>query len=123
MKIAISSMGNDLDAQVDPRFGRCQRFIIVDPNTMEFEVMENSSATAAGGAGIATAQAITGKGVEVILTGHCGPNAFNVLEAAGTKVMTNVSGPVRQAVEGYKQGKYQASEKADTAPHSGMGRR
>jgi len=116
-------MGNDLDAQVDPRFGRCQRFIIVDPNTMEFEVMENSSATAAGGAGIATAQAITGKGVEVILTGHCGPNAFNVLEAAGTKVMTNVSGPVRQAVEGYKQGKYQASEKADTAPHSGMGRR
>jgi len=123
MKIAISSMGTDLDAQVDSRFGRCQRFIIVEPDTMKFEVLENSGATAAGGAGIATAQAITGKGVEVILTGHCGPNAFNVLEAAGVKVMTDVSGTVRHAIEGYKMGKYQASQKADTAPHSGMGRR
>ena len=123
MKIAISSTGTDLDAQVDPRFGRCQRFIIVDPDTMQFEVMENSGAAAAGGAGIATAQAVTGKGVEVILTGHCGPNAFSVLKAAGAKVMTNVSGTVSQAVEGYKQGKYQASREADSAPHSGMGPR
>jgi predicted Fe-Mo cluster-binding NifX family protein len=123
MKIAISSMGTDLDAQVDARFGRCQRFIIVDPDTMKLEVLENSGATAAGGAGIATAQTITGKGVEVILTGHCGPNAFTVLEAAGVKVMTNVSGTVGQAVEGFKQGKYQASQKADTAPHSGVGPR
>ena len=38
MKIAISSTGKDLDCQIDPRFGRCQYFIIVDPETMEFYI-------------------------------------------------------------------------------------
>ena len=50
MRIAISATGSTLDAEVDPRFGRCQHFIIVDPETMEFEAIENNSAMAAGGA-------------------------------------------------------------------------
>ena len=122
MKIAVSSTGTDLNAQVDPRFGRCRYFIVVDPDTMEFEALENSGAMSGGGAGIATGQFITGKGVDAVLTGNCGPNAFNVLEAAGIKVMTGVSGMVQDAVEGYKSGKYQASSQPNVAPHSGMGR-
>ena len=122
MKIAISSMGTDLNAQVDPRFGRCQYFIITDPDTMEFEALANQNATSGGGAGIATAQFVAGKGAGTVLTGNCGPNAFNVLEAAGIKVMTGVSGTVHDAVEGYKSGKYQANSQASVAPHSGMGR-
>ena len=62
MKIAISATGPALDAEVDPRFGRCQYFIIADPETMEFEAVDNNSAMAAGGAGIAAAQMISGKG-------------------------------------------------------------
>ncbi|MFC1901828.1 NifB/NifX family molybdenum-iron cluster-binding protein [Chloroflexota bacterium] len=123
MKIAVSSTGTDLGAQVDPRFGRCQHFIIVDPDTMEFEAVENSGAMSAGGAGIATGQLVAGKGAGAVLTGNCGPNAFNVLEAAGIKVMTGVSGTVQDAVEGYKSGKYQANSQASVAPHSGMGER
>ena len=46
MKIAISATGTTLDAEVDPRFGRCQYFIIVDPETMQFEALENSGAIA-----------------------------------------------------------------------------
>ncbi len=122
MKIAVSSMGTDLNAQVDPRFGRCQYFIVVDPDTMEFEAVENSGAMSAGGAGIATGQLVAGKGAGAVLTGNCGPNAFNVLEAAGIKVMTGVSGTVQDAVEGYKSGKYQVSSQPNVAPHSGMGR-
>ena len=71
MKIAISASGPSLDAEVDPRFGRCQYLIIVDPDTMEFEAVENSNAMAAGGAGIATGQMIAEKGVNVVLTGNC----------------------------------------------------
>jgi len=123
MKIAISAAGPSLEAEVDPRFGRCQYFIIADPETMDFEVMDNSSAMAAGGAGIAAAQTIAGKGVQVVLTGNCGPNAFSVLEAAGIKVMTGVSGTVQEVVEGYKAGKYNAISKANVSPHSGMGRK
>jgi predicted Fe-Mo cluster-binding NifX family protein len=122
MKIAVSSTGTDLNAQVDPRFGRCPYFILIDPDTMEYEALENSGAMSAGGAGIATGQLIAGKGASTVLTGHCGPNAFNVLQAAGINVMTGVSGTVRDAVEGFKAGKYQASREASAAPHSGMGR-
>jgi len=85
MKIAVSATGPDLSAQVDPRFGRCRYFIIVDPDSMEFESIENSSVMAGGGAGVATAQLIVGKEVEAVLTGNCGPNAFSVLEAAKIK--------------------------------------
>ena len=85
MKIAISATGSTLDAEVDPRFGRCQYFIIADPQTMEFEVVDNSSAMAAGGAGISAAQMIADKGVEAVLTGNCGPNAYQVLSAAGIR--------------------------------------
>ena len=42
MRVAISATGPTLDADVGPRFGRCQYFIIVDPETMEFEALENS---------------------------------------------------------------------------------
>jgi len=123
MKIAVSATTPDLSSQVDPRFGRCQYFVIVDPDSMEFEGIENSSASAGGGAGIAAAQMVVGKEVAAVLTGNCGPNAFSVLEAAGIKVMTGVSGAVQEAVEGYKAGKYNAISQANVSPHSGMGRK
>jgi len=122
MKIAITATGTTLDAQVDPRFGRCQYFIVIDPDTMEFEAVANSSATAGGGAGISAAQMIAGKGIEAVLTGNCGPNAFEVLESAGIKVMTGVSGEVQEAVRDHKAGKYEASSQPNVRPHSGMGR-
>lgn len=123
MKIAVSATTPDLSAKVDPRFGRCQYFVIVDPDSMEFEGIENSSASAGGGAGIAAAQMVVGKEVEAVLTGNCGPNAFSVLEAAGIKVMTGVSGGIQEAVESYKAGKYNAISQANVSPHSGMGRK
>ena len=122
MRIAISATGPTLDADTDPRFGRCQYFIIADPETMKFESVDNSSAMASGGAGISAAQMIAGKGVQAVLTGNCGPNAYQVLSSAGIQVITGVSGTVQDAVEGYKSGKYQVSSQANVAPHSGMGR-
>ena len=122
MKVAVSATGPGLDAQIDPRFGRCQYFTVVDPDTMELETVENKSAIAGGGAGIATAQTITGKGIEAVLTGNCGPNAFQVLSAAGIKVVTGVSGTVRDVVLAYKAGKYEASSQPNVLGHFGMGK-
>ncbi len=121
MKIAISATGPSLDAEVDPRFGRCQYFIIADPQTMEFEALENSSAMAAGGAGISTAQMIANKGAQVVLTGNCGPNAYQTLSAAGLQVISGVTGKIRDAVEAYKAGRFQPSVQPDVAAHFGMG--
>jgi predicted Fe-Mo cluster-binding NifX family protein len=121
MKIAVSATGPSLDAEVDPRFGRCQYFIIVDPETMQFEALENSNAMAGGGAGISTGQMIAGKGVEAVLTGNCGPNAYQVLSAAGLRVITGVSGKVQDAVQSYKAGKLQPDSQPNVVDHFGMG--
>ena len=121
MKIAISATGPSLDAEVDPRFGRCQYFVIVDPDTLEFEAFENTGQMASGGAGIASAQTVANKGVQAVLTGNCGPNAYQTLEAAGIEVITRVSGKVRDAVQGYKSGRFQATAGPSVDAHFGMG--
>lgn len=121
MKIAISSSGPDLDAEVDPRFGRCQYFILVDPQTLEFEAIENSNTAASGGAGIASAQVVAGKEVEAVLTGNCGPNAYQTLSAAGIRIITGVSGTVRSAVDLYKKGQWQAATQPTVSAHFGTG--
>ena len=122
MKIAITANAANLEADIDPRFGRCQYLLIVDPEKMEFEALDNSGAMAGGGAGIATAQMIAGTGVDAVLTGNCGPNAYQVLEAAGIKVVTGVSGKVQDAIQNYKSGKLKASSQPNVAEHFGMGR-
>lgn len=121
MKIGLSATEPSLDAEVDPRFGRCRYFIIVDPETMQFEAVENSSAMASGGAGISAAQIIAGKGVQAVLTGNCGPNAYQVLSAAGIQVITGVSGKVKDAVQGYKSGQLQTAPQPNVAAHFGLG--
>lgn len=124
MKIAFSCSGNDLDCSVDPRFGRAANFLIVDEDTLEYKVVSNAAISASGGAGIAAAQGILDEGVEVLITGNCGPNAFQVLNTAGVKIFTGQSGKIRDLVEDYKKGAFKDSIKAATVEaHAGMGKR
>ena len=120
MKIAISSTGKDLNSNVDPRFGRCAYFIIVDPDTMEYEAVENQSAMLGGGAGIQAAQFISSKGAEVVITGNCGPNAVRTLEAAGIKIITGYNGTVRQAIEDFKMGRLKPTSGPTVQEHFGI---
>ena len=122
MKIAISAAGPNLEDMVDPRLGRCQYLIIVNPETMEFESIQNSNTGVMHGAGIQTAQMIANKGATVVLTGNCGPNAFQTLSAAGIQVITGVSGQVKEAVEKYKKGEFQPTAQANAPSHFGGGR-
>ncbi len=106
MKIAITSQGTDLDAQVDPRFGRAAYILIVDTETLDFDVLDNAAnVNAFKGAGIQAASMISDKGAAILLTGYCGPNAFKTLAAAKIKVASDVAGTVREAVLAYNEGK------------------
>ncbi len=103
-KICVTSSGPTLDSTVDPRFGRCAYFIIADPETLAFEALSNEAAMASGGAGIRAAQTVASMGVEAVLTGSAGPNAFPALQDSGIKVLVGVSGTVKAAIESYKTG-------------------
>lgn len=120
MKICVTSQGNTLDAQVDPRFGRCAYFIVVDSDTMEFQALENKSAQYSGGAGIQSGQFMAASGVKAVLTGNVGPNAFQTLQAAGIKIYTGVSGSVRNAIEEYKKGGMKSAGGASVDSKFGM---
>ncbi len=120
MKICISSQGNSLDSMIDPRFGRCQYFIILDTDTLEFEAVKNPNTDAMGGAGIQSGQFVVGKKVKAVLTGNVGPNAFQTLTAAGIEVITGVSGSVREAIEKYKKGDLKTAQGPTADSHFGM---
>ena len=114
MKIAVTSQGTDLDAQVDPRFGRAAYILIVDSETFAFEVLDNKeNANALKGAGIQAGTMVNDKGAEVLLTGFCGPNAFKVLKAVNIGVANDASGTVREAVTAYLDGKLPLADKAN----------
>ncbi len=118
MKVAVSSTGQDLDAAVDPRFGRAQYFIIVDTDTMESEAVANTqNLQAAQGAGIQAATNVARYQPKAVLTGNCGPKAFQTLKSAGIEVIVNVQGTVREAVKAYVDGKLQATSAPNVAPH------
>ncbi|MBU1062299.1 MAG: NifB/NifX family molybdenum-iron cluster-binding protein [Candidatus Omnitrophica bacterium] len=110
MKICITSQGNTLDSKVDPRFGRCQYFIIADMDSSEFEAIENPNVSSAGGAGIQSGQLVASKGVKAVLTGNVGPNAFQTLKAAEIDVITGISGTIKEAAEKYKKGELKPTQ-------------
>jgi len=109
VRLAIPSSGKDLSAVVDPRFGRCDYFTIVDSETLYLETIENPFTTSNDGAGIKSAKLLADQGVDVVLAGNIGPNALEILKAAGIAVITGANGEISRAVEDYRSGKLEAS--------------
>jgi len=120
MKIAISSSGQDMDSAIDPRFGRCAYFLIVETDDMSFEVLDNESAALGGGAGIQSAQFVISKGAKAVITGNCGPNAIKTLSAGGVKVFLRVMGSIKEAVEKYRSGSLPSVGKANVSERIGL---
>ncbi|MGB2768247.1 MAG: NifB/NifX family molybdenum-iron cluster-binding protein [Candidatus Zixiibacteriota bacterium] len=120
MKIAITSQGDNLEASVDPRFGRCACFIVIDPETEEFEAVLNSSADAMGGAGPKAAQTIADKGAEAVVTGSVGPNAFQTLKATNIKIYQGASGTVKETLAKYKSGELEELSNSSVPGHFGL---
>ena len=121
MKVAVSASGKELTSQLDPRFGRCAHFVILDTTDMSHEIIANDSATLSGGAGIQSAQLLVSKGVKAVITGNCGPNAAAALLASGIELYTGQEGPVRDAFERYQKGDLTPVKEPNVDRHHGMG--
>lgn len=118
MKIAVSSQGKTLDAQIDPRFGRAAYIIIVDPDTLEFNAFDNAdNKNSFKGAGTKAAAMVCDQDVQALLTGFCGPNAFDTLNAAGVKVVNDQTGTIMDAVNRFKKGDIAYADSANKDGH------
>ena len=118
MKIAITTSGNSLDSALDQRFGRAAAFLIYDLEQQSFTVIDNQqNLSAAQGAGIQAAETIANQEVDALLTGHCGPKAFRVLQAAGIKVYNTDAKTVQEALDLFRQNKLKEVSGADVDGH------
>lgn len=118
MKVAVTASSGSLSSPVDPRFGRAAFFVVYETEDGSFEAVDNGHGQAAAqGAGVQAAQALSSRGVSALLTGHCGPNAFHVLNAAGITVYSNMSGTVSEAIERFRSGKLEPAGGADVGGH------
>ncbi len=111
MKICITSQGDNLESQIDTRFGRAQYFIIADTETMEIEALKNENIDGMGGVGVQSGQFMSEKNVKAVLTGNVGPNAFKTLEAAKVDIITGISGTIKEVIEKYKNGELKPVDK------------
>lgn len=120
MKIAVSSCGIFLDSPVDPRFGRCDYFVIVDTIDMSFEVFDNESGLLSQWSGVQSVQFVVSKGAQAVITGNIGPNAMRALSAVGVEVVLCKKESIEDAIGKYQKGLLKSVDVASVRDHYGM---
>ncbi len=122
MKICVTAGASGLDAPMDPRFGRCPFFVVVDLDSMSENSLPNSNVMASSGAGIQAAQEIAKQGVSALITGNIGPNAMQTLSAAKIDVYQHQGGgSVKDVVEKFQRGELTKIAGPSVPGHAGMG--
>lgn len=123
MKIAVSCNSGNPDQPFSSRFGRCPCFLITDPGTDSWQEVSNSAADAVGGAGTQVVRLLADQGVDVVISGRYGPNAYEALQLAGIEAYLAPSGTARELVGQYQDGNLnQASGPSGGGRHRGRGR-
>ena len=118
MKVVITAQGNELSSEIDLRFGRAKWLIVVDTESGDFQAHDNAvNLNAVQGAGIQTGQNIANLGVEAVITGNVGPNAFKTLNAANIKVFLAEKQTVQDAMDSFKAGKLKEVNQANVEGH------
>lgn len=111
MKICFSSTTKEKTDQLSPRFGRCPYFLIFDEEKEDWQVLENASAQARRGAGVAAAQRIIEAGCRAVVSGNMGPRAHSALSAGEVKIYLGDSNKtVWQNLQSFQDGELEELE-------------
>ena len=125
MKIAVSASGNNLESQLNPRFGRSSGFIVYDTKTEETLFLDNSdNLSLPQGAGIKTAKMIADAGAEILITGQLGPKAAQALSRSKIRIYYCTAGTVGEAVKAFQENRLEelTSDKIQAGPGKMGGR-
>jgi len=118
MKIAVTAQGKKLSSEIDLRFGRAKWLIVIDTETGNFQAHDNIlNLNAVQGAGIQTGQNIANLGIEAVITGNVGPNAFKTLNAADIKIFLAEKQTIQEAIDLFKAGKLKEVNQANVEGH------
>ena len=118
MRVAFSTSGTTLAGPLDPRFGRAAKFLIYDSESGRVELVDNQqNLNAAQGAGIQAAATVARAGAQALVTGHCGPKAFGVLQQAAIEVFLTDAPTVAEALARFKAGALSPAVAADVEGH------
>jgi len=123
MKIAISANSGDPDLEFSARFARCQCFLVVDPALENWQEVENPALDAQGGAGTQVVQLLAKMGVEAVVSGRYGPNAYEALQAAGMGAYLASAGSPRKLLADFQANRLKtASGPNSQGAHGAQGR-
>ncbi len=118
MKVAVTAQGNELSSEIDLRFGRAEWLIVVDTKTGDYETHDNIvNLNAVQGAGIQTGHNVAILGVEALITGNVGPNAFKTLNTANVKIFLAEKQTVQDAIDSFKVGRLKEVDQANVEGH------
>jgi predicted Fe-Mo cluster-binding NifX family protein len=118
VRVAVTAQDKELSSEIDLRFGRAKWLIVIDTKTGDCEAHDNIvNLNAVQGAGIQTGQNIANLGVEAVITGNVGPNAFKTLNAANVRIFLTEKQTVQAAIESFKAGKLKEVDKANVEGH------
>ena len=112
MKICVPTMGEKgLDDTVGEHFGRVPTYTIVDADTNEVKVIQNTSHHM-GGQGYPP-ELMAQEGATIMVCRGLGRRAIQMFEELGIEVYIGASGTVKEAVEAFKQGRLQKASMSD----------
>lgn len=118
MKIALTTSGTDMDAPLDSRFGRAARFLIYDTETETYSTRKNEQGrNEAKGAGIRLAVQMVDEDVDLVISNHLGPIAYETLTAGGIGVYTCEAETIREAIDKLISGELIEAEGANVKAH------
>jgi len=118
MKIALTTSGSSAAGNMESRFGRSPGFIVYDSGSHKSEFLDNAvNMNSAQGAGIQSAMNLIKAGVQVVITGHCGPKAFHLLKNAGIAVYLTEVRCVSDAIALFESNSLKILESPDVNGH------
>jgi predicted Fe-Mo cluster-binding NifX family protein len=105
VKIAVASHGDSLDAALSRKGEVCTSFVLVDPETMGFEVVAVEPADSPERASVHAVRAAAKSGATVVVTPEIRPACCTALRALAIQVvLAEENLDVREAVAAYRRG-------------------
>ena len=102
MVIAVAANSKDPESLVGSRFCTAKYFHLIDLQAHDIKIIENKQSNCElSEVEQKAADLIIGNGVNMVLAGHCGPQAFNSLSTAGIQVIAAVHEKVKEAANDY----------------------